>query len=223
MRHLEVKRLWLQEETKRKHLTIEHIPGELKAADIFTKALLATRFYMLGSLLGLRVSEDEEKTVTMIEQFRPPVRLPRRTCSACMVLQVSDLGQAIWVCEHCEHVKTWREYLDEGEQPQPEARGSSWRSTPPWKIAGDIYTTDLLAAPIAEAVGELASNDNYDNGVELYAGQDHDASWMPGDFTAQQAAPSIGIMDCNSAYMHADQNVTDENFVHLSSDITYVR
>ena len=143
---------------------------------------------MLGSLLGLRVSEDEEKTVTMIDQFRPPARLPRCTCSACMVLQVSDLGQAIWVCEHREHVKTWRGYLDEGEQPQPEARGSSWRSTPPREIAGDIYTTDLLAAPIAEAVGELASNDNYDNGVESYTGQDHDASWIPGDKRLQASA-----------------------------------
>ena len=91
---------WLQEETKQKHLTVEHIPGELNAADIFTKALLATRFYMLGSLLGLRVLEDEEKLVTMTEELRTPARVLRCACSACMVLQVSDLGQAMWVCEH---------------------------------------------------------------------------------------------------------------------------
>ena len=162
--------------------------------------------------------------VTMIEELRTPTRFPRCTCSDAMVLQVSDLGQAMWVCEHChcQHVKTWRGYLDKGEQPQPEASGSSWRSTPPREIAGDIYATDLLAAPIAEAIGELANNDKYDNGVEPYTGQGHDVSWMPGDFTARQAAPSTSIMDCNSAYMHGDQDVTDENYVHSPPDITYV-
>eukprot|EP00972_Heterocapsa_arctica_P007270 1059761-Heterocapsa_arctica.AAC.1 len=33
MRHLEVKRLWLQEETKQKRIAIEHIPGNVRAAD----------------------------------------------------------------------------------------------------------------------------------------------------------------------------------------------
>eukprot|EP00972_Heterocapsa_arctica_P019593 2890985-Heterocapsa_arctica.AAC.1 len=60
MRHLEVKRLWLQKETKQKRITIEHISGEDNIADMLTKPLHSARYQMLGEQMGLCSGGDTD-------------------------------------------------------------------------------------------------------------------------------------------------------------------
>eukprot|EP00972_Heterocapsa_arctica_P046008 6787830-Heterocapsa_arctica.AAC.1 len=80
MRHLEVKRLWLQEETKQKWSVIEHIPGDVNAADLLTKALHRPRYVELSTLLGLRNGDltvdnddgDEDNVINVLEFYRAP-------------------------------------------------------------------------------------------------------------------------------------------------------
>eukprot|EP00972_Heterocapsa_arctica_P034066 5015160-Heterocapsa_arctica.AAC.1 len=77
MRHLEVKRLWLQEETKQKIIVIEHIPGDVNAADLLTKALRRPRYVELSTQLGLRngdlIGDDEaDNMISVLEIYRAP-------------------------------------------------------------------------------------------------------------------------------------------------------
>eukprot|EP00972_Heterocapsa_arctica_P062789 9262185-Heterocapsa_arctica.AAC.1 len=75
MRHLEVKRLWLQEETKQKRVVIEHIGGETNMADVLTKALNSARYHMLGEQMGLCINVDDDVSnnlINVLEIYRAP-------------------------------------------------------------------------------------------------------------------------------------------------------
>ena len=54
LRHVETRKLWLQQEVESKRITIEHVPGIDNVADILTKPLAGVRHKMLSKLLGLR-------------------------------------------------------------------------------------------------------------------------------------------------------------------------
>eukprot|EP00972_Heterocapsa_arctica_P062251 9177224-Heterocapsa_arctica.AAC.1 len=99
MRHLEVKRLWLQEETKQKRICIEHISGESNISDVLTKALNSARYQMLRQQLGLRTIDDDgdDNMINVLEIYRAP------RCSRCtlrvgfyveMEIQVTEEGIA---------------------------------------------------------------------------------------------------------------------------------
>eukprot|EP00972_Heterocapsa_arctica_P102299 15073151-Heterocapsa_arctica.AAC.1 len=61
MKHLDIKRLWLQEELRRGRLLIGHISSENNVADIFTKPLTAARLLALVAQLGLVQNDEGEK------------------------------------------------------------------------------------------------------------------------------------------------------------------
>jgi len=54
LRHVETRKLWLQQEVESKRITIDHVPGVDNVADILTKPLAGARHRTLSWLLGLR-------------------------------------------------------------------------------------------------------------------------------------------------------------------------
>ena len=54
LRHVETRKLWLQQEVESKRLSLGHVPGVDNVADILTKPLAGARHRLLSWLLGLR-------------------------------------------------------------------------------------------------------------------------------------------------------------------------
>ena len=55
LRHLNVKRMWLQQEVREKRLTVSRVASAQNVSDLFTKALLGPRFRVLLDMIGLDV------------------------------------------------------------------------------------------------------------------------------------------------------------------------
>jgi hypothetical protein len=54
LRHVETRKLWLQQEVESRRITIEHVPGIDNVADMLTKPLSGVRHRTLSWLIGLR-------------------------------------------------------------------------------------------------------------------------------------------------------------------------
>ena len=65
LRHVRVRQLWLQEETRAGRIVVDDISGESNVADLLTKAPPTARFRTLVEQIGMRFEEDE---MTMIEK-----------------------------------------------------------------------------------------------------------------------------------------------------------
>eukprot|EP00972_Heterocapsa_arctica_P050365 7403983-Heterocapsa_arctica.AAC.1 len=53
MKHLDIKRLWLQEELRSKRLEIGRVPTDQNVSDLFTKPMAPVRLKVLLGLIGL--------------------------------------------------------------------------------------------------------------------------------------------------------------------------
>ena len=58
MRHMDIKRLWLQEEVRAGRIIMDKIPTEANVADLMTKYVTKKRLEILLDLIALRPSEE---------------------------------------------------------------------------------------------------------------------------------------------------------------------
>eukprot|EP00972_Heterocapsa_arctica_P103016 15181558-Heterocapsa_arctica.AAC.1 len=58
MKHLDIKRLWLQDELRAKRLEIGRVPTDLNVSDLFTKPMTPARLKVLLELIGLSAQSN---------------------------------------------------------------------------------------------------------------------------------------------------------------------
>ena len=202
LRHIQVRQLWLQEETRAGRITVEHVTGETNVADLLTKALPTARFYYLAELMGMEMKPSEDDNmIAPIEWFNGGM---------------FPFDLEMWIAEvEDDDGNIMRQDGDEEEEIQPSIDAASvtppkclhchypmvlmitergvatWRcgwcaAVRPWQAYHD---TDLEAQQeIIEVFGA----------EEHYIGQDHDPMWMP-DFQPTGWCGTVEAVSCSTS------------------------
>jgi hypothetical protein len=156
MRHLETRRLWLQDAVKKHRLTVEKIGTAENMADILTKGLPTKQHWLLAGQLGLTqvtasapVNMLAGPAVQALDGLLTPV------CGRCdmeMVLHVTREGALVWQCsrESCLQTMTWATYWRVQTTSSSSTRGRPTLVVPVVTMAGGP-----TASP-AEASGQAA-------------------------------------------------------------------
>jgi len=97
IRHLDIRRMWLQEETHKGTIQLEHLRGENNPADLLTKSPPKQRFQKLRGMLGvtrpLDETDDAERECNMLSAGASEDREPRcRQCGEKLVCRRCTTG-----------------------------------------------------------------------------------------------------------------------------------